>query len=165
MKQRRVLMLAGAVGVAALLAQAQSSGAQSASMSITPAAGPPGTSIQVSGSGCPSESARIEGATYEVNLVFQVGEIASGPTAGVGHPADTSATARVAGDGQWNGSITVPPNAPAGPAAVYATCRQLRDGQAASGTGTTYAAQPFTVELLPVASPAKPTPGQPRFTG
>lgn len=120
-------------------------------MSITPTSGRPGTRVHIAGSGCPTEANRIAGASYNVGVTFEIGPIATGPTAGVGHIADTNVQIAPKPDGTWSVDLVVPKIAPPGPAKFSATCSRLKGGSGFN-SGTSYITLPFTV------SPTKALP-------
>ena len=152
----------------------------SPSLAIEPTTDPAGTTIHVTGTGCPDPSWDTS-LTWTVHVRIQ--EQGSTPRAAtvtppsgtpttlivfpaVGYPGAAAATATPAAEGTWSADITIPGDGPlaAGPGSypIGALCYAMEGAE----VGTIdYAAETFVVP--PTTSPIVPTPiaASPNLTG
>ena len=164
-RRRSFVRLAGVVAAAAIgaLGSTGTAGAAITSFGVSPAAGPAGTVVHVSGSGC------VPGLLSSSSTDFVTVTV---PTLNV------TLQAPVKSDGSWQGSFPVPASASAGSAPVVALCVSggleslltiyipqvftVTAGSAPPTTTTTVAPPPPTA---PVATPVPTTPSAPSGPG
>jgi hypothetical protein len=154
--------------------------AESPSLTIDPTFGLPGTTIHVSGTGCPDSSWDIS-LTWLIHV--QIRPAGSTPSAGVvtqpsgtpmtpiaftaeGYVGRADAFVTPAGDGTWSTDITIPGTgdlaAVAGNYPIDALC-YAQEGAEAGTIG--YAAQTFAVPVIDYPPPPPPRITNPNFTG
>jgi hypothetical protein len=138
----RTTAVIAAIGMAAVSGAAPAGAIGLTSFSMSPQSGPGGTAVGVSGTGC------APGLLLSSSADRVVVAVATAPPVSVQIPVSSS--------GAWNGTVTVPANAAAGPALVAALC--FTDGL--PSLLTLYSPQTFTVtgdSSLPTTQPATTT--------
>ena len=136
----RVTAVMAAIGVGAVLSSLAPAGAVGpTTFSMSPTSGPAGTDVSVGGNGC------APGLLLSSSLDRVVVTMASAPPVSVQIPVTSS--------GAWSGTVSVPANAAAAPAAVTALC--FTDGL--QSLLTIYTPKTFTITAT--AAPGTTTPG------
>ena len=152
------------------------------SLTITPLTGPAGTTLHVTGSGCPDSSwdtsltwrihvqTQPQGSTPAAGVITEPSGTPTNPIAfpAIGYPGVATVTATPAPDGSWAADLTIPATgalaAVPGNYPVGAVCYATEGIEA--GT-IVYAAATFVVPDTPPQAPIAPLPipAVPGFTG
>jgi hypothetical protein len=156
MRSHRLLVTLAAAG--ALVVGLQSAGAGGEGLvapTVTPASGPPGTVITISGTGCTSDIFDLGAGSADVTVTVEF----------VPTPVTVEITSDV-GTGAWSVQVTVPADAQPGAVAVNATCQESLGEGSAGDVGPAQVTVPYPASSFTVTTgAAAPVEAAPTTTG